>query len=66
VPGAHLHDYEKEPRAGRKVGHVTVRADDDATLDDRLVTLSGVVDPMLNDATHRLVDRTPEPGHPRP
>ncbi len=26
VPGAHLHDYAKEPRAGRKVGHVTVTA----------------------------------------
>ena len=24
VPGAHLHDYGKAPRAGRKVGHVTV------------------------------------------
>ncbi len=24
VPGAHLHLYDKEPRAGRKVGHVTV------------------------------------------
>ncbi|MDK2970863.1 MAG: 5-(carboxyamino)imidazole ribonucleotide synthase [Candidatus Sumerlaeota bacterium] len=24
VPGAHLHDYGKEPREGRKVGHVTV------------------------------------------
>jgi 5-(carboxyamino)imidazole ribonucleotide synthase len=53
VPGAHLHDYEKEPRAERKVGHVTVRADDDPTLDDRLATLSGVVDPTLNDETRR-------------
>src|SRR4029077_12770224 len=26
VPGAHLHDYGKAPRAGRKVGHVTVVA----------------------------------------
>ncbi|MBP7367307.1 MAG: 5-(carboxyamino)imidazole ribonucleotide synthase [Pseudoxanthomonas sp.] len=26
-PGGHWHDYGKEPRAGRKVGHVTVRAD---------------------------------------
>ena len=24
VPGAHLHDYKKTPRSGRKVGHVTV------------------------------------------
>jgi 5-(carboxyamino)imidazole ribonucleotide synthase len=28
VPGAHLHLYGKAPRPGRKVGHVTVRADD--------------------------------------
>ena len=26
-PRAHWHDYGKEPRAGRKVGHATVRAD---------------------------------------
>jgi 5-(carboxyamino)imidazole ribonucleotide synthase len=36
VPGAHLHDYGKAPRRGRKVGHVTVCAADDATLDERL------------------------------
>ena len=24
IPGAHLHDYGKEPRPGRKVGHVTL------------------------------------------
>ena len=27
VAGAHWHDYGKSPRPGRKVGHVTVRAD---------------------------------------
>jgi 5-(carboxyamino)imidazole ribonucleotide synthase len=26
-PGGHWHDYGKAPRAGRKVGHATVRAD---------------------------------------
>ena len=36
VPGAHLHDYGKEPRPGRKLGHVTVRAGDDADLEERL------------------------------
>lgn len=25
IPGAHLHDYSKTPRPGRKVGHATVR-----------------------------------------
>jgi len=28
IPGVHLHLYGKEPRAGRKIGHVTVRAAD--------------------------------------
>jgi 5-(carboxyamino)imidazole ribonucleotide synthase len=38
VPGAHLHDYGKEPRPGRKLGHVTVRAGDDGQLEERLRT----------------------------
>lgn len=36
VPGAHLHDYGKEPRPGRKVGHVTVVADTPAARDAAL------------------------------
>ena len=36
VPGAHLHDYGKEPRPGRKLGHVTVSADDVTELQPRL------------------------------
>jgi 5-(carboxyamino)imidazole ribonucleotide synthase len=31
-PGGHWHDYGKEPRAGRKVGHATMRADSPAEL----------------------------------
>jgi len=27
MPDAHLHDYGKSPRPGRKVGHITFRAD---------------------------------------
>ncbi len=30
VSGAHLHDYDKEPKPGRKVGHVTYWAESDA------------------------------------
>ena len=26
-PGGHWHDYGKEPREGRKVGHATLRAE---------------------------------------
>ncbi len=36
VPGAHLHRYGKEPRPGRKVGHVTIVADGDGERDARL------------------------------
>jgi 5-(carboxyamino)imidazole ribonucleotide synthase len=32
VPGAHLHRYGKAPRPGRKLGHVTVRGDDEAAV----------------------------------
>lgn len=32
VPGAHVHLYGKEPREARKIGHVTVRGDDAATV----------------------------------
>jgi 5-(carboxyamino)imidazole ribonucleotide synthase len=39
IPGAHLHLYGKEPRPGRKVGHVTVRADDAGAIDNSLSQL---------------------------
>lgn len=39
VPGAHLHLYGKAPRPGRKLGHVTVTADDASTLDARVEAL---------------------------
>jgi 5-(carboxyamino)imidazole ribonucleotide synthase len=42
IPGAKLHWYGKEPKAGRKVGHVTVAADTDAERDqlaERVATL---------------------------
>ena len=39
VPGAHLHRYGKEPRPARKVGHVTVVADDPDAVEERLARL---------------------------
>jgi 5-(carboxyamino)imidazole ribonucleotide synthase len=39
VPDTHLHDYRKVPRTRRKLGHVTVRAPDARTLDERLALL---------------------------
>jgi len=41
VSNAHLHLYGKEPRAGRKLGHVTVRADYFEKLQQRLSALPG-------------------------
>ncbi|MET0801491.1 MAG: 5-(carboxyamino)imidazole ribonucleotide synthase [Actinomycetota bacterium] len=43
IRGAHLHDYGKEPRAGRKLGHVTVRADDEDELETRLRSVLAAV-----------------------
>ncbi len=43
VPGAHLHLYGKAPRPGRKLGHVTLRADDRAALD----RLRARVEPLI-------------------
>jgi 5-(carboxyamino)imidazole ribonucleotide synthase len=39
VSNAHLHLYGKSPRPGRKLGHVTVRADNFETLQQRLAEL---------------------------
>jgi len=42
IPGAHFHDYAKEPRPGRKVGHVTITADDLDELLPRMAQLAGL------------------------
>ena len=42
IPGAHFHDYTKEPRPGRKVGHVTVTAHDHDELLPRVDELAGL------------------------
>jgi 5-(carboxyamino)imidazole ribonucleotide synthase len=38
IQGAHLHLYGKEPRPGRKLGHVTLNAADAESLDLRSLT----------------------------
>ncbi|MFP8968379.1 5-(carboxyamino)imidazole ribonucleotide synthase [Pokkaliibacter sp. CJK22405] len=45
IDGAHFHDYGKAPRAGRKIGHVTVTAPDAVTLDQRIAAVTGVMFP---------------------
>lgn len=43
VPGAHLHLYGKRPQPGRKLGHVTVRADDERVRDRALAEIVRLV-----------------------
>jgi 5-(carboxyamino)imidazole ribonucleotide synthase len=44
VDGAHLHEYGKAPKPGRKVGHVTVTADTPEERDRRLAAARAAVD----------------------
>jgi 5-(carboxyamino)imidazole ribonucleotide synthase len=39
-PRAHWHDYGKSPRAGRKVGHATLRADNSQEMRERLMRVA--------------------------
>jgi 5-(carboxyamino)imidazole ribonucleotide synthase len=39
VEGAHLHLYGKEPRPGRKLGHITLRTNDPSAFRERLAQL---------------------------
>jgi 5-(carboxyamino)imidazole ribonucleotide synthase len=44
IPGVHVHHYGKTPKPLRKVGHATVTAADEATLDARLQALQALVE----------------------
>jgi 5-(carboxyamino)imidazole ribonucleotide synthase len=44
IPGAHLHDYGKTPRTGRKIGHCTLLDSDRGRLLERLDRLRAVVE----------------------
>jgi 5-(carboxyamino)imidazole ribonucleotide synthase len=41
---AHLHLYGKAPRAGRKLGHITLRGDESSLLEPQFDTLSRLID----------------------
>lgn len=43
VPGAHLHLYGKSRRGGRKIGHVSILADDFGTLSDRIASVEALL-----------------------
>ncbi len=45
IPEAAIHLYEKQPRPGRKLGHVTLRSHDDAGRAERLRELERVLKP---------------------
>ena len=45
VPGLAWHDYHKQPRYGRKVGHATLVAPDRASLNEALSVLKPMLDP---------------------
>ncbi|MGP1346903.1 MAG: 5-(carboxyamino)imidazole ribonucleotide synthase [Phycisphaerales bacterium] len=53
VPALAMHDYDKPPRPGRKVGHLTLRADTPAQLHERM------------DACERLLKPASRPTAPR-
>jgi 5-(carboxyamino)imidazole ribonucleotide synthase len=42
--GGHWHDYGKQPRAGRKVGHATLRTDSSGDLTESLERVGAVLD----------------------
>ena len=42
IAGAHLHLYDKEPRPGRKVGHITIRGELPADVDGTLGAIRGL------------------------
>ncbi|HEY7270218.1 MAG TPA: 5-(carboxyamino)imidazole ribonucleotide synthase [Dehalococcoidia bacterium] len=44
IAGTHLHLYGKEPRAGRKLGHVTVRANDAPAIEISLTKLGRLIE----------------------
>jgi 5-(carboxyamino)imidazole ribonucleotide synthase len=44
IPGAHLHLYGKQPRPGRKVGHITLRAESEDALLARLEQIQRIIE----------------------
>jgi 5-(carboxyamino)imidazole ribonucleotide synthase len=43
MPGVHIHTYQKQPRPGRKLGHITITATDRSTLNRRLDSVRNIV-----------------------
>lgn len=47
IPNTHLHIYGKEPRPGRKVGHVTIVDETSSALEARLQSLNELINNLL-------------------
>lgn len=45
LPGVHLHDYGKEPRAGRKLGHINIVADTKETCQANAALIEQMINP---------------------
>lgn len=43
IDNCHIHDYHKDPRAGRKVGHVTITADNQTTLESSIQQVLDII-----------------------
>lgn len=43
IPGAHVHLYDKAPRAGRKLGHVTLVTEDETTRAEKLARVHEIL-----------------------
>lgn len=43
IPGLRLHDYDKAPKPGRKIGHVTLTTDDPAHLAERAAAAERII-----------------------
>ena len=43
IPGTHLHLYDKTARPGRKLGHITLRCDDQGDFDTRLAQVKALL-----------------------
>lgn len=50
IPGAHVHLYDKEPRAGRKLGHLTFVSHADHTARDLRARLEQLPEPLRAEA----------------
>ncbi len=57
IPGLHWHDYGKEPRPGRKIGHATLTAESPEVLKDRAAQVAEIAGGTFPALLEELQDR---------